>query len=121
MSTKKKKYPIFLGILVGIINGVFGSGGGIILVLSLIYILHLEEHKSHSTAIFIILPLSVLSTVLYFKNNVIHLDNDLLIICSGSVIGGLIGAKLLNYIPTNALKKIFGIIMIIASVRMVIK
>ena len=109
---------LFIGLLTGIVNGLFGSGGGTIVVPALVFILGLEDHKSHATAISIILPLTIVSTLIYFKNGIIDFKISL-IIASGGIIGGYIGAKLLNKIPKNILRKIFGLFMIIAGIRMV--
>ena len=65
--TKKYFKPIVIGLITGVVNGLFGSGGGTIVVPSLIFIIGLEEHVSHATAISIILPLSIISTIIYFN------------------------------------------------------
>ena len=91
-----------------------------IIVFSLVFIVGLEEHKSHATAISIILPLSILSSLMYIKN--INIDFVVVIyVAFGSVIGGFVGAKLLNKVPNRLLRKLFGAFMIIAAIRMVIK
>jgi len=49
---------IILGLIIGLLNGIFGSGGGIIAVLLMTFILKLENKIAHATSISIILPLS---------------------------------------------------------------
>lgn len=110
---------IIIGLFTGIINGLFGSGGGTIIVPSLIFIIGLEDHKSHATAISIILPLSIVSTIIYASHGVLKLSIALWV-AIGGVIGGFIGAKLLNKVPSNILRKVFGVFMIAAAIRMVI-
>lgn len=111
---------LLIGFITGIINGLFGSGGGTIIVPSLAIIIGLEEKKAHATAISIILPITLLSSFIYISNGSINLK-ELLYVTSGSVIGGFVGAKLLNKMSNRLLRKIFGIFMIIASYRLVIK
>jgi uncharacterized membrane protein YfcA len=111
---------IMIGLVTGLCNGLFGSGGGTILVPSMVFILGMEEHKAHATAILVILPLTMLSTVIYLKNSYVDWPIALRII-SGGLIGSVIGAKLLNKIPSSVLRKIFGGFMIIAAIRMVLK
>jgi len=41
-------------------------------------------------------------------------------VASGSVIGALVGSSILNRFPVNILRKVFGLFMIIAAVRMVL-
>lgn len=111
---------LIIGFITGITNGLFGSGGGTIIVPSLVFILGLEEHKAHATAISIILPLTLISTYIYFNNDMLNFKLAIMI-ASGSIIGGFTGAKLLKKVPSTILRKIFGLFMIIAAIRMVIK
>lgn len=107
-----------IGLLSGFVNGLFGSGGGIIVVPGLVFILGLAQHKAHATALMIILPLSILSSIVYFNNHLIDFPNTIKV-SIGATIGSYIGAKTLNKIPNKWLRKIFGIFMIIAAIRMV--
>lgn len=107
-----------IGLFTGFINGVFGSGGGTLLVPILNNILKVEEHKSHSTALAIIIFLSTTSSVIYISKGTF--DVGLTIQAAiGSIIGGIIGAKLLCKVNGKFLRIGFGIVMIIAAFRMV--
>ncbi|HOR87112.1 MAG TPA: sulfite exporter TauE/SafE family protein [Bacillota bacterium] len=111
--------PEVIGLITGLVNGIFGSGGGAILVPSLIFIMGIEDHKAHATAISIILPLSLVSSFVYFRYELVDLSLTLRV-ASGSVIGALVGSSILNRFPVNILRKVFGLFMIIAAVRMVL-
>lgn len=118
----QKKYnlsTIIIGIVTGFANGLFGSGGGTIVVPATEKFLHIEAHKAHATAIGIILPLSIISLIIYAYQSSI-LWNVALITSIGGVIGGTVGAKLLGKISSVWLHRIFGIFMLIAAVRLVI-
>ncbi|ADL69082.1 permease [Thermoanaerobacterium thermosaccharolyticum] len=107
---------LIIGFVTGILNGLFGAGGGTIIVPFMVFLLGIEDHKAHATAISIILPLTVLSSIIYIKNGIFNFPTTLNVTL-GSVIGGLLGAFLLNKVPIKYLRKLFGIIMIIASIR----
>jgi uncharacterized membrane protein YfcA len=120
-ESKLKKYStyILIGMVTGIANGLFGSGGGAIVVPAMVLLLGEEEHRAHATAIFIILPLTILSAFFYITNN--YLDWNLTLkVMVGGVAGGFIGAKILNICPTNILRKIFAGFLIAASIRMLL-
>lgn len=116
---KKNIKSIIIGLVTGFANGLFGSGGGTIVVPCLQRALGVETHKSHATAIAIILPLSIISMVVYL-GKVEILWGIVLAVSIGGIAGGYVGAKLLNKISGNWLHKIFGIFMLIAAVRMML-
>lgn len=107
-----------LGIVTGFANGFFGAGGGTILVPGMERFLKVEEHKAHATAIAVILPLSVISAVIYaFKINIPW--STLIYVSIGGVIGGYTGARILSKFSGKWLHIIFGGFMIIAAAKMV--
>ncbi|MCC0738988.1 sulfite exporter TauE/SafE family protein [Clostridioides sp. ZZV14-5902] len=120
----KKKYFDFnikntiIGVFTGFINGVFGSGGGTLLVPILNDIVKVEEHKSHATTLSIIIFLTTASSVLYVSKGTYDI-NLTIKVAAGSIVGGIIGAKLLNKVTGKFLRISFGLIMIIAALRMV--
>lgn len=109
---------IAIGLIMGLCNGLFGSGGGTILVPGMVFLLGLEDHKAHATAIMIILPLTILSTIIYYGNSYIDWPTTFKVV-SGGMAGSLVGALLFNKIPAGTLRKVFGVFMIIAAIRMV--
>jgi uncharacterized membrane protein YfcA len=117
---KNNKFKaISLGLITGLVNGLFGSGGGTIAVPFMQRFLKVEEHDSHANAIAVILPLSIMSTFIYSSH--LKVDwNSLLYVSLGGIIGGIFGAKLLNKLSAKWLHKIFGFFMIAASIRMII-
>ncbi len=118
-KTKSNLPTILIGIVTGFANGLFGSGGGTIVVPSMEKFLKLEEHKAHATAIGIILPLSIISLIIYAWESSI-LWNVAIITSIGGVCGGVVGAKLLGKISSVWLHRIFGLFMLVAAVRLVI-
>ena len=84
-----------IGIFTGFVNGIFGSGGGTLLVPILNNIVDVEEHKSHATALAIIIFLTSASSVIYISKGTYDFSLTLKV-AIGSVIGGIIGAKLLS-------------------------
>lgn len=109
---------ILIGIAAGVANGLFGSGGGTIAVPAMVFLLDEDEHKAHATALLIILPLTLVSTYFYLSQNYVNW-NITWKAMAGGVVGGAIGAFLLNKCPSKILRKIFGIFMILAAIRMI--
>ena len=110
---------ILIGIISGIISGFFGSGGGLIVVPSLIHILKYDERIARGTSIFIVLPLVITSSFFYIKNSNIDWNLGIKIIISGCI-GGFLGSRLLTKLPEMLIKISFIIFAIFVSVRMIL-
>ena len=107
-----------IGIITGVVSGLFGAGGGTIIVPSLRYFFKLDDHIIHATAIAIIFPLAVISSTFYIHSDFVNWD--LVIKASiGGIIGGFIGAKVLKNIPRKYLRILFAFFLIFSSIRMV--
>ncbi|HHY23761.1 MAG TPA: sulfite exporter TauE/SafE family protein [Clostridiaceae bacterium] len=117
MRKRKIFKSIGIGLATGLINGLFGSGGGTIAVPAMVLLLDVDEHKAHATAISIILPLTIISAFFYIKNKYVDWNITWKVILGG-ITGGYIGAKLLNICPASILRRIFAAFMIFAAIRM---
>lgn len=110
---------IFLGVIAGFISGLFGAGGGMIVVPALVHIFNLNESQSRATSVFTILPMVIASSLLYNNNN--YVDWNIGIKCAiGGIVGGAIGAKLLKKLSDKILKIIFIIFLGYMSIKMII-
>lgn len=104
------------GILIGIANGLFGGGGGMLAV-PLLRANGLSPLKAHATAIAVILPASVVSGAVYLSYGLAPLS-VLLPVALGVVAGGFFGAKLLGILPERTVTFLFACVMLAAGVRM---
>lgn len=105
-----------LGIIAGIISGMFASGGGLILVPIFTYVLRLNEKEARATSLFCILPMVILTAIVYGRNNFI--DWNLGIKCAiGGILGGFIGGKLLNKIKDKYLQIAFILFLFYAGIN----
>lgn len=111
----KRFYLYIVGILAGIANGLFGSGGGMITV-PMLERDDIEPKKAHATSIAITLPLSIISGIVYFSKGSIDFSLALKFIPFG-ILGVIVGSKLLVKLSSKTLKRIFGLIMIIFGLR----
>ena len=110
---------IIIGILAGIISGLFGAGGGLILVPAFVNMLNTDEKKARATSVFCIMPMVIVTAFFYNKNNI---QWNLGIKCAiGGILGGIIGSKLLIKIPNKYLKFAFILFLIYASITTIIK
>ncbi len=107
---------ILIGIIAGIVCGLFGSGGGMILVPSFIHLLYMKDSKARGTSVFCILPMVLTSGIYYYKGN--YINWKIAILCAiGGTIGGYIGAKLLKKLPERIFEIAFVIFLTYASIK----
>ena len=117
---KIKKWQILVfGALIGVINGFFGGGGGMVVVPLLNKLFGMEQKKAQATALFVILPISLISTIVYLCYNSVAFASGWPVIL-GIVGGGVFGATLLNKLNNNVVKGIFIFFMLIGGIGMLI-
>ena len=108
-----------IGIIAGIICGLFASGGGLILVPAFIYLVGIEDRKARGTAVLCMLPMVLTSSIFYYTGN--YINWEIGIMCAiGGIIGGVIGAKLLKIIPTKYVRIIFTIFLLYVAFKMLV-
>jgi len=113
----KNKWILPTGLLVGLANGLFGAGGGSVLVPALERFKPLKTHKAHATALAVILPLSVISALVYIWG--VEVDWPAVgFVSAGGVIGGVLGARLLRKISAGWLNMLFGLFLAAGAIRM---
>ena len=105
------------GMITGFINGLLGSGGGLVLLLFLKRSLKLPAHKAHATSLAVMLPLSALSASIYAGSARGEALTALWLII-GAMIGGYAGARILKRIKQRHLGKILGVVLIFSALRM---
>lgn len=108
-----------IGITAGIINGLFGSGGGTVIVPALTCFFGVSQHKAHATAISIIFPFALVSSLVYYNYGFAEYEITLKV-ALGGVIGSYIGSTSLKHFSAEHLRKLFGVLMILTSIRLVI-
>ena len=118
MMKKEFLYKILIGFFAGIVSGLFASGGGMIIVPAFIYLLKMGDVEARATSVLCILPMVVTSGIFYYTGN--YIDWKIGMLCAvGGVVGGMVGAKLLNKLPEKYLKIAFTIFLIYASYKMI--
>ncbi len=119
MKKVNKFYILLFGALIGIINGFFGGGGGMVVVPVLNKLFKMEQKKAQATALFVILPISLISAIVYMCHNSIDFATGWPVIV-GIVAGGIVGATLLNKLNNKIVKGIFIFFMALGGVGMLI-
>lgn len=117
MKKIKKIEILVLGTIIGIINGFFGGGGGMIVVPLLTSKFGFSQKEAQATAIFVILPISIASSLIYITKNSIDFAVGWSVIL-GVVVGGILGSILLKKLNNLVVKIIFTALMLMGGLFM---
>jgi uncharacterized membrane protein YfcA len=111
---------LFIGVAAGALSGMFGIGGAIFIVPALVYFLGFNQLKAQGTTLFIfLLPVGFLGAINYYKAGNLDIKTAL-VICSTFVFGSYFGSKFIMQFKDqqDIIKKIFGVIIMIISLKM---
>jgi uncharacterized membrane protein YfcA len=109
---------IGIGLIAGILSGVFGIGGGIVIVPALIVIAGLTPIAATGTSLgALLLPVGALGAWEYYKRGDIQLGTSLLI-ALGLFFGAWIGARLAHHLTPNQLRRGFAVFLVLVAGRM---
>ena len=111
---------ISIGIIAGITSGMFGIGGGLVMVPALVYFFQFTQHQAQGTSLAVLTaPVVFLGALKYFNEGNVNLKMALFIGIS-FVIGAYFGAILVHKISDPTLKRMFGVLLFIVSIRMIL-
>lgn len=100
---------LLIGLAAGLLSGVFGIGGGVIIVPALVYVLHYSMHKATGTSLAVLLPpIGLMAVLEYYRHG--HVDlRAAVIIAVAAMAGAGLGAVAANRMSGPVLRLLFGI------------
>lgn len=122
MSSDKKRTrlpAVMGGLAAGLVNGLLGSGGGMIAVPTLERS-GVKANRAHATSVAIMLPLSAVSAVFYLWGGDVALS-DALPYIPGGIIGALLGVLLLRKVRPKLLRRLFGAVAVYSGLRILLR
>ena len=110
---------IAIGLAAGVLSGMFGVGGGIIIVPALVFFVGMTQHQAQGTSLgLMLLPIGILAAYNYYNTGNLDIKAGL-IIAVAFVIGGFFGSKLSLSLDQLMLKRIFGVLMLLVAIRLI--
>lgn len=120
-TLNSKQVIIFIGVglVGGLINGLFGAGAGLVLVPLIQLASKLDEKKVHATTLACVLLMCVVSSIIFVVNK--QVDYKLTMWCLiGSLAGAVLGTVLLQKFKNRIINLIFSCILVLAGVLMIV-
>ncbi len=108
---------IVVGVLAGFLAGLFGVGGGILIVPGLVWAARMDQRLAHGTSLAAVLPISVASLITYAAHD--HVDWAVgVFLAAGAVAGAVLGTKLLHVLPQRVLAILFSSMLLLSALRL---
>ncbi|MBD2742175.1 sulfite exporter TauE/SafE family protein [Coleofasciculus sp. FACHB-1120] len=118
---------LLIGLIAGLAGGLFGIGGGSIMVPAMVWLLGLDQKIATGTSIAAqILPIGILGAIVYYRNNNLSIQYAL-IIAIGLVVGNLLGALLVNqpfmflFTSGDTMKKLYGLLLLVIGLQYLLR
>lgn len=109
-----------LGLGAGVLSGLFGVGGGIVIVPALVLLLRMNQHTATGTSLAaLLLPVGVLGVLEYYRRGQVQVAYAVLL-AGGLLVGALLGAKLAGDVSSVALRRGFGVLLILVGGRLLL-
>lgn len=107
-----------LGLVAGVISGLFGVGGAVVIIPGLILITKMPQHTAHGTSLAaLLLPVGLLGVIEYSKRSQVNWGFAA-IVAVGLLIGAYFGARLAGDISDLTLRRMFGAFMLVIAVKL---
>ncbi|MBU1726258.1 MAG: sulfite exporter TauE/SafE family protein [Candidatus Omnitrophica bacterium] len=111
---------VVLGLTAGVLSGLFGIGGGMILVPALVFLFGLTQLQAQGTTLAAMVPpIGLLAAWRYWQSGNVKLGTAGFI-CLGFFIGGLVGASFIQGANELWLRRAFGCLLGIVAIKMII-
>ena len=109
-----------IGLAAGVAAGMFGIGGGLIIVPALIFLLGMPEHQAIGTSLAALIPpAGLLGAIEYYRQYHINIGYAM-IVAAGLFVGAYFGARIMIGLPPQAARKVYALFLIAVAARMLL-
>lgn len=108
-----------VGVIAGFLSGLFGVGGGILIVPGLVILMKMRQRLAHGTSLAAIVPIAVAGVIGYAVHRSIDWPAAVLI-TAGAAVGAVIGTRALQSLPQRALRLAFAGFLLASAIRLLI-
>jgi len=109
-----------IGLASGVTSGLFGVGGGIVMVPAMVFLLSppvRDIKQAIGTSLVVIIPTALIGSYKHFTQGNVHW-RTVLALAPLAILGGYLGAWLTTHIPADHLKRAFGGFLVLVGLRL---
>jgi len=109
-----------LGLLAGVVSGLFGVGGAVVIIPGLVLLAKLPQHTAHGTSLAaLLLPVGLLGVLEYSKRQQVNWGYAA-VVAVGLLIGAYFGARLAGSVSDVLLRKLFGAFLLLVAAKLLL-
>jgi len=110
-----------IGVAAGMLSGMFGVGGGVIIVPALVFFFGMNQQTASATSLIaLLLPVGLLGVLEYYRSGKIGMENIWfgLAIAAGLFAGAFLGARLAIELSSDLLRRMFAVFLVFVAIRL---
>lgn len=107
-----------VGLLVGVLSGLFGIGGGVVLVPAMALLLGVDQHVAQGVSLVVIVPTAIVGAVTHYRHGNVE-PRLALFLGLTAVVGAIAGAWASSALDAYLLRKAFGLLVLYTAYRMI--
>jgi uncharacterized membrane protein YfcA len=109
---------VAIGLVAGVLAGMFGIGGGLVIVPALLYFMKMSEVDSIGTSLAALIPpVGLLGAMEYYRTGHINLKYSL-VLAAGLFVGAYFGARIILTLPPVTIRRIYAVFLVVVAARM---
>lgn len=109
-----------IGLVAGVVSGLFGIGGAIVIVPSLVLLVKMPQHTASGTSLAsLLLPVGLLGAIEYYRRGQVNVAYAG-IIAAGLFVGALVGAHIAGAMSDTLLRRAFGVFLLLVAGKLLI-
>jgi uncharacterized membrane protein YfcA len=109
---------LVIGVITGVMAGMLGIGGGLVVIPALVMIMGMSQQSAQGTSLAMMLPpIGIIAVYNYYKAGYVDIKIALFLAIA-FIAGSYFGSKIAVKLPTEVLKKIFGVFLLLVAVKM---
>lgn len=112
-------YAVLIGLLGGVASGLFGVGGGVVMVPAMTLLLGMDVKRAIGTSLAVIVPTALVGVAKH--HDLGHVQwRVALALAPSALVGGFCGAWLTKHLASADLKRLFGGFLILVGLRLLL-
>ena len=119
VPTSSTTRALLLGVFAGVLSGLFGIGGGAVLVPLLVLWIAMPQHQAHATSLAAIILTAAWGTLGYALDGEVAYGAGIAI-AAGAIIGAWFGAAIMHRLSAATLRVAFGVLIVVVAAEMLI-